>query len=204
MPQPLRHALVTGASTGLGLETALTLARAGYDVALADIRADMLDEAMRHPDLTGVKSAAVTLDLLSEQSMRDGFSAATGHFVGGPRLRLSGPRAPCPSRSPRRARPGCARTSRRAPCAVERRHGVCAHCAPLLGVGGGAAPRARRGAARDGRPTPRPPRPATGTAPRPGHLRPQRATAVWADTHRHAATRDDTVTDERVLSVLPC
>jgi NAD(P)-dependent dehydrogenase (short-subunit alcohol dehydrogenase family) len=77
MPQPLRHALVTGASTGLGLETALTLARAGYDVALADIRADMLDEAMRHPDLTGVKSAAVTLDLLSEQSMRDGFSAAT-------------------------------------------------------------------------------------------------------------------------------
>jgi len=76
MSNALRHALVTGASTGLGLETALTLARAGYDVALADISADMLDEAMQHPDLAGVKAAAVTLDLRSEASIRSGFDAA--------------------------------------------------------------------------------------------------------------------------------
>ena len=76
MTQSTRRALVTGASTGLGLETALTLARAGYDVALADIRADMLDDAMLHPDLAAVKSVAVTLDLLSEQSIRAGFDTA--------------------------------------------------------------------------------------------------------------------------------
>ncbi len=72
----LRRALVTGASTGLGLETSLMLARAGYDVALADQKAGMLDEVMTHPDLAGVKTVAVTLDLLSEQSIRDGFDAA--------------------------------------------------------------------------------------------------------------------------------
>lgn len=76
MTQTLRHALVTGASTGLGLETALTLARAGYDVALADIHADMLDDAMQHPDLDGVNCVAVTLDLLSETSIGEGFEAA--------------------------------------------------------------------------------------------------------------------------------
>ena len=34
---PARTALVTGASTGLGLATALALGRAGYDLAVTDL-----------------------------------------------------------------------------------------------------------------------------------------------------------------------
>ncbi|MGB0571706.1 MAG: SDR family NAD(P)-dependent oxidoreductase [Alphaproteobacteria bacterium] len=72
----MSKALVTGASTGLGLETALTLARAGYDVALADREIGLLDEVMGHPDLADVTAMAVELELMSETSIRDGMAAA--------------------------------------------------------------------------------------------------------------------------------
>jgi 2-deoxy-D-gluconate 3-dehydrogenase len=69
-------ALVTGASTGLGREIALTLARAGYNVALADRDIGLLDEVMSHPDLTDVTAMPVELELQSEVSIRDGVAAA--------------------------------------------------------------------------------------------------------------------------------
>lgn len=69
-------ALVTGASTGLGREIAFTLARAGYDVALADQEAGLLDTVMDHADLANITAVPVELQLLSEASIRDGFSAA--------------------------------------------------------------------------------------------------------------------------------
>ncbi len=73
---PNRRALVTGASTGLGRETALTFARAGYDVALADIDAGMLDPVMDDSALADINAVAVTLDLRSEDSIRGGCAAA--------------------------------------------------------------------------------------------------------------------------------
>jgi len=73
---PNRRALVTGASTGLGRETALTFARAGYDVALADIDAGMLDPVMGVSALANINAVAVTLDLRSEDGIRDGCAAA--------------------------------------------------------------------------------------------------------------------------------
>lgn len=72
----MSKALVTGASTGLGREIALTLARAGYDVALADREIGLLDEVMKHPDLAGVTAMPAEIELLSEASIRDGVAAA--------------------------------------------------------------------------------------------------------------------------------
>jgi len=71
-----RAALVTGSSTGLGLETALTLARAGYAVALADREMGLLDEVMSHPDLANATAIPVEIELQSETSIRDGVAAA--------------------------------------------------------------------------------------------------------------------------------
>jgi len=71
-----RAALVTGASTGLGLETALTLARAGYAVALADREMGLLDEVMSHPELANATAIPVEIELQSETSIRDGVAVA--------------------------------------------------------------------------------------------------------------------------------
>lgn len=71
-----RTALVTGASTGLGREIALTLARSGYDVAVADIDKDMLTGGLDHPDYAGRNIVPVTLELRSEDSIRQGFADA--------------------------------------------------------------------------------------------------------------------------------
>ena len=71
-----RKALVTGTSTGLGKEIALGLARDGYDVAFADRDAAMLDDVMALPELADVKAVPVTLELTSENSIKDGLNAA--------------------------------------------------------------------------------------------------------------------------------
>ena len=44
-----RRALITGASKGLGLEIAMTLARDGYDLALADKKLSRLDKVLEKP-----------------------------------------------------------------------------------------------------------------------------------------------------------
>ncbi len=69
-----RRALITGAATGLGREIALTLARDGYDVGLADRDKPSLDKLMNHPDLENVNTIPVSIELLSEESINEGFS----------------------------------------------------------------------------------------------------------------------------------
>lgn len=74
MPAPT--ALVTGTSTGIGKVIALTLARAGYDLAVTEIDRDHLHDLLAHPDLQGRKVIPIALDLASQASIEAAFGRA--------------------------------------------------------------------------------------------------------------------------------
>jgi NAD(P)-dependent dehydrogenase (short-subunit alcohol dehydrogenase family) len=63
-------ALVTGASSGLGRHFALTLAKAGAEVAVAARRADRLETLVKEIQAIGGKAHAVNLDVASADSVR--------------------------------------------------------------------------------------------------------------------------------------
>ena len=73
---PVRTALVTGASTGIGRATALALARNGFDLAVTDLDprwlADVVAEIRGH----GRKSVAIALELRAEGSITQAIAQA--------------------------------------------------------------------------------------------------------------------------------
>lgn len=69
-------AIVTGASSGLGVHFARTLASAGASVAIAARRADRLASLQAELAKAGAKSAAVDLDVQSADSIAAAFDAA--------------------------------------------------------------------------------------------------------------------------------
>lgn len=71
-----RIALVTGASSGLGRHFARTLAAAGADVAVAARRVDRLEALADELRTTGVRAAAVALDVTQPASVTAAFDAA--------------------------------------------------------------------------------------------------------------------------------
>ena len=69
-------ALVTGASSGLGVHFARTLAAAGASVAIAARRADRLASLQAELQTAGAKAVAVELDVQSGDSITAAFAAA--------------------------------------------------------------------------------------------------------------------------------
>ena len=70
-------AFVTGASTGLGREIALAMAKAGYDLAVTAMPSTVLDELLTQPQFAGRKVVPVPLDLRSEVSIRTAWEKAS-------------------------------------------------------------------------------------------------------------------------------
>ena len=60
-----RTAFVTGASQGLGAETAVALARDGYDVAVSSRRVEKLADTLEKIAAAGARAVPVELDLRS-------------------------------------------------------------------------------------------------------------------------------------------
>ena len=76
-----KTALVTGASSGLGVHFARTLAAAGAAVAIAARRADRLASLQAELNTAGAKASAVDLDVQSAESVSAAFDAAK-HALG--------------------------------------------------------------------------------------------------------------------------
>jgi gluconate 5-dehydrogenase len=73
-------ALVTGASRGLGREFALTLARAGADVAITSRTAAALDGTRTAVAALGRRCLPAVLDVRSQQSIDAAIAAVQAHF----------------------------------------------------------------------------------------------------------------------------
>jgi NAD(P)-dependent dehydrogenase (short-subunit alcohol dehydrogenase family) len=71
-----RRALVTGTSTGIGRMISLTLARAGYDLAITELDTAWLTELLQHPDFEGRTVVPVRLDLREQASIGAAFDQA--------------------------------------------------------------------------------------------------------------------------------
>ena len=72
-----RTALITGASTGIGREIAIGMARAGYDVAITARDAKgPLAEVVKDPAFAGRRVVPISLDLREEASIAAAFEAA--------------------------------------------------------------------------------------------------------------------------------
>ena len=75
-----RVAIVTGASSGIGLATALALARRRYAVLLAARRTERLAEAAGRCEQAGGIARAVTTDVTDRRQVEDLVSAAADEF----------------------------------------------------------------------------------------------------------------------------
>jgi gluconate 5-dehydrogenase len=73
-------ALVTGASSGLGVQFAKALARQGADVAIAARRMDKLENVKEEIEALGVKCLAVKCDVKSSKEIADMVAAVKGEF----------------------------------------------------------------------------------------------------------------------------
>src|SRR6202008_407702 len=77
-----KSALVTGAASGIGKEIALTYAREGAKVAIADLNKVAADAAAAEISKAGGKAIGVAMDVASEDAVNAGVAAAVAAFGG--------------------------------------------------------------------------------------------------------------------------
>ena len=80
MKNPGKVAIVTGAGTGIGRETALALLREGYAVSLAGRRMERLQETVVQAGADGARALAVPADVSDPASVRALFARTTETF----------------------------------------------------------------------------------------------------------------------------
>ena len=73
-------AIVTGAGSGIGRESALALLRAGYAVALAGRRAERLEETVKAAGEAGTRALAFPTDVADPESIRTLFAKTRERF----------------------------------------------------------------------------------------------------------------------------
>jgi short-subunit dehydrogenase len=66
-----RRAVLTGASSGIGLDLARELARRGYDLALLARRADLLEASARELSVNGTRAVAIACDVTDGAAVRE-------------------------------------------------------------------------------------------------------------------------------------
>jgi len=77
---PGKVAIVTGAGTGIGRETAIALLREGYAVSLAGRRMERLQETIDQAGAAGPRALAVAADVSDAASVRALFAKTTDAF----------------------------------------------------------------------------------------------------------------------------
>jgi len=77
-----KTAIVTGAASGIGKEIALTYAREGAKVAVADLDQGAADAAAGEIRAAGGQALGVAMDVSSEQAVNDGVAAVVAAFGG--------------------------------------------------------------------------------------------------------------------------
>ncbi len=75
-----RNAIVTGAGSGIGKASALALLRAGWNVALAGRRGNLLEDAIREASDAPARAIAVPTDVTDERSVRALFERTVNEF----------------------------------------------------------------------------------------------------------------------------
>src|SRR6266853_3855117 len=75
-------AIVTGAASGIGNEIALTYAREGAKVAVADLDKSAADAAAGEIRAAGGQALGIAMDVTSEQAVNDGVAAVIAAFSG--------------------------------------------------------------------------------------------------------------------------
>ena len=75
-------AIVTGAASGIGREIAMTFAREGAKVAVADLNKVAADACAGEIRATGGQAIGVAMDVTDEQAVNDGVAAAVATFGG--------------------------------------------------------------------------------------------------------------------------